>query len=80
MCQKLFWNFQKLTEVMLNLCTVWKLHYFSVTQILREINFGESRSSKTAGFAIVWALNMIYLADFSLQKVQKFIMIKIQSL
>ena len=57
---------------MLNLCTVWKLHYFSVTQILREINFGESRSSKTAGFAIVWALNMIYLADFSLQKVQKF--------
>ena len=28
--------------------TVWKFQYFSVTQILREINFGESRSSKNA--------------------------------
>ena len=65
---------------MLNLCTVWKFHDFSVTQILREINFGESKSSKTAVFVIFWALKMIYLADFSLQKVQKFIMIKIQSL
>ena len=26
--------------------TVWKFHDFSITQILREINFGESRSSK----------------------------------
>ena len=28
--------------------TVWKFHDFSVTQILREINFGECRSSKNA--------------------------------
>ena len=28
--------------------TVWKFQDFSVTQILREINFGECRSSKTA--------------------------------
>ena len=27
---------------------VWKFQYFSVTEILREINFGESRSLKTA--------------------------------
>ena len=30
--------------------TVWNLTDFSVTQILREINFGESRSCKTAIF------------------------------
>ena len=30
---------------------------FSVTQILREINFGELRSSKNAIFAILGALN-----------------------
>ena len=30
--------------------TVWKFHDFSITQILREINFGEYRGSKTAIF------------------------------
>ena len=29
-------------------CTVWKFHGFSATQILREINFEDSRSSKSA--------------------------------
>ena len=28
--------------------TVWKFQYFSVIQILREINFGEPRSAKSA--------------------------------
>ena len=28
--------------------TVWKFHYFSITQILRGINFGDSRSAKSA--------------------------------
>ena len=32
---------------------VWKFQDFSVTQILREINVGESRNSKTAVFAIL---------------------------
>ena len=32
--------------------TVWKIQDFSITQILREINFGEIRSAKTAVFAI----------------------------
>ena len=30
----------------------WKFHDFSITQILREINFGESISTKIAVFAI----------------------------
>ena len=30
--------------------TVWKFHAFSVTQILREINFEESRGTETADF------------------------------
>ena len=37
--------------------TVWKFHDFTVTQILREINFAESRSAKTAIFTIFGALN-----------------------
>ena len=37
-------NFLELTVQI----TVWKFHDFSVIQILREINFGESRSSITA--------------------------------
>ena len=53
--------------------TVWKFKDFSVTQIFREINFGESRSAKTAVFAILGALNFHNLVNFSLQKVQKFI-------
>ena len=48
--------------------TMWKLQDFSVIQILREINFRESRSDTTV------ALN------FSLQKMQKFIETKIQRL
>ena len=28
--------------------TVWKFHDFSITQILREINFGDSPSAKSA--------------------------------
>ena len=28
--------------------TVWKFHDFSITQTLREINFGDLRSAKSA--------------------------------
>ena len=48
--------------------TEWKLQDFSVTQILREINFGESGSSKTSVFAILGALNSVDLVNFSLEK------------
>ena len=53
---------------------------FSVIQILREINFGEYKSSETVVFAIFGALNFVNLVNFSLQKLQKLIKIKIQSL
>ena len=59
--------------------TVWKIQHFSITQILREINFGECKSSKNAIFAILGAVNFVNLVGFSLQKVQNFINIKIQS-
>ena len=38
------------------------------SQILREINFGESRRPETA---ILWTFNLDYLANDSLQKVKK---------
>ena len=61
--------------------TVWKFDDFSVVSaILREIDFGESRSYKTAIFAIFEALSFVYLVNFQPSKVQKFIKIKIQSL
>ena len=42
---------------------------FPVTQILREINFREARSSKTAVFAILGAVNFANLVNFGLPKV-----------
>ena len=58
--------------------TVWKLKDFSVIHILREITFFEEfESSKNAIFV---ALNSVVLVHSRLQKVQKFIKIKIQSL
>ena len=59
--------------------TVWKFQDFTITQILREINFGGCRSSKTAVLAILGALKMINLVNFSPQKSHKFIELKIQS-
>ena len=38
--------------------TVWKFQDFCITEILREINFGDSRSAKTAVFAILRAVNL----------------------
>ena len=40
--------------------TVWKFHDFCITQIFREINFVDSRSAKTAIFAILWAVNFVH--------------------
>ena len=60
--------------------TVCNTHNFSVTQILREINFGGLRSYKSANFAISGALNFAHLANFSLEKVQTLITIKLKSL
>ena len=48
------------------LCTVWKFHDFSITQILREINFGESSSSKKAFLGNFRCPKICYIADFAL--------------
>ena len=37
--------------------TVWKLHDFSITQILREINFENCRHAKSAFFSDLEVLN-----------------------
>ena len=54
----LFFHGVKDTEatVVKNVSTVWTFQNFCVIQNLCEINFGESRSSKTAVLAIFWAL------------------------
>ena len=44
--------------------TVWKWQDFSVIQILREINFGESRSPEIAFCAVLVALHFANLVDF----------------
>ena len=41
------------------------------TQSLREINFVDSRSAKTAVFAILGALNFVNRVNFSFQKSAK---------
>ena len=51
--------------------TVWKFYDYSVTQILREINFGESRRLKTAIFATFSGSEFSYLIGFSLKSLQK---------
>jgi len=51
--------------------TVWNFQDFSVTQILREINFEKCRSSKTAYFAILGALNFVDLCHFQPAKSAK---------
>ena len=42
--------------------------------------FGETTTSKTVIFPILGALNFVHLVEFSLQRVQKLIKIKIQNL
>ena len=59
--------------------TVWKLQKFSFTQILCEINFEETRSSKTVDFATLGAefCKIWPVSDFKNCRIDK---IKIQSL
>ena len=41
----------------MKLATVWKFHEFSITQILREINFWDSRDAKSATSTHLEAMN-----------------------
>ena len=45
--------------------------FLKVRKNLREINFGDSRSTKTAFYAISGGVNLVTLVNYSLQKVQK---------
>ena len=47
---------------------MWKFHEVSIIQILREISFGESRSSKNAVFPISGALNFVNFQPSTSQK------------
>ena len=58
---------------------MWKFHDNSITQILREINFGESRRSKSAFSDKFRGPEFVSLVNFNLPKVKNFIKIKIQS-
>ena len=53
---------------------------FSVNQILGEIYFGQFRRTKSAVFDILGALNTVNLVKICIQRVQKFMKFKIQSL
>ena len=55
---------------------VWNNQDFSVTQLLREINFENLEALKKPIFAILGALKIVNLVNFSFQKVQKYIKIK----
>ena len=45
---------------------------FSISQILREINFVASRSAKHAIFAILGAMDFVQLVNFSFEKEPNF--------
>ena len=55
------------------------MHDFPVIQILREINFVESRRSKNAVFANLVAQNLVDLVNCSIQKVQNLIKTKFRA-
>ena len=57
---------------MQSISTVWTFQDFSITNILREINFGGSRRSKTAISAILGAQNLVdFFSKFQLSKSAK---------
>ena len=50
--------------------TVWKFHDFSITQILREINFKDFRSAKSAISTRLEALNFDFYEFFHFLKAE----------
>ena len=58
---------------------MWKFHKISVIQILREINFGDYRSAKSAILTNLEALNFDFYGDFHLVKAEIYQMNQIQS-
>ena len=58
---------------------MWKFHNFSITQILREINFGDFRSEKSAILPHLEALNFDFYELLHFMKVEINQINKIQS-
>ena len=52
--------------------TVWKVHDFSITQILREINFGDSTSAKSAILTHLDVLNFAFYETVHFLKVETY--------
>ena len=50
---------------------MWKFHDFSVIQILREINLGQSKSCKNAIFAHFWYSEFYQFCKFQPSKSEK---------
>ena len=59
--------------------TMWKFHDFPITQILREINFGDCRSAKSAILTYLEALNLDFDEFLHFLKVEIYQMNKIHS-
>ena len=51
-------------RVNFSLFTAWKFHNFSITQILREITFGDCRSAKSANLKSLWILIFMKFCSF----------------
>ena len=58
---------------------MWKYHDFSITQILREIKFGDARSAKYAIFMHLEALNFDFYEFLHFLKAEIYQFNKIQS-
>ena len=54
--------------------TVWKLHNFSITQILREIKVGDSRYAKSAILTHLESLNLNFMKFCSFLESPKLIL------
>ena len=59
--------------------TLWKFHNFSMTQILREINFGDSISAKSVIWAHFEALNFDFYEFLHFLKAEIYQINKIQN-
>ena len=69
-----------ISHLILREITVYVHRDFKIFLLLRFYVKSTRKSSKTAVLVILGALNIVDLVNISIQKVQKFIKIKIQSL
>ena len=59
---------RKLSICHLTFCIFWKFQHFSITDILREINFGECKSLKKCDFCNFRGSEFFIWVNFSLRK------------